>query len=229
MIITSNENAELIKYASNSFLAVKISFINQIADLCETIPNTDINEVAIGMGLDKRIGKDFLKAGLGYGGSCFPKDTVAISSYAQERGVELTIIKSAINYNDQRIKELARKVNDLSDSVNGKNVCVLGLSFKDNTDDIRESRSLLLLKELEMYGAKVIAYDPIVKNLKSVNICDNMDECINKSEIVITSTEWPEFSKIDIDLLKGKKVFDLRRVLEPKGIDIVMGVGVGKN
>jgi len=229
MIITSNENAELIKYASNSFLAVKISFINQIADLCETIPNTDVNEVAIGMGLDKRIGKDFLQAGLGYGGSCFPKDTIAISSYAQERGVELTIIKSAINYNDQRIKELAKKVNDLSDSVNGKSVCVLGLSFKDNTDDIRESRSLLLLKELEMYGARVIAYDPIVKNLKSVNICENMEDCIKESEIIVTSTEWSEFSKINIDKLKGKKVFDLRRVLEQKNINIIMGVGIGKN
>lgn len=229
MIVTSNENAELIKYASNSFLAVKISFINQIADLCETIPNTDVNEVAIGMGLDKRIGKDFLKAGLGYGGSCFPKDTVAISSYAQERGVELTIVKSAINYNDQRIRDLARKVNDLSDSVNGKSVCVLGLSFKDNTDDIRESRSLLLMKELEMYGAKVIAYDPIVNNLKSVKICKNMDECIKKSEIVITSTEWSEFSQINKDILKGKMVFDLRRVLEPKDFKIVMGVGNGKN
>ena len=181
------------------------------------------------MGLDKRIGKDFLKAGLGYGGSCFPKDTVAISSYAQERGVELTIVKSTINYNEQRIRDLARKVNDLSDSVNGKSVCVLGLSFKDNTDDIRESRSLLLMKELEMYGAKVIAYDPIVNNLKSVKICKNMDECIKKSEIVITSTEWSEFSKINKDILKGKMVFDLRRVLEPKDVKIVMGVGIGKN
>ena len=229
MIITSNENAELIKYASNSFLAVKISFINQIADLCETIPNTDVNEVAIGMGLDKRIGKDFLKAGLGYGGSCFPKDTIAISSYAHDRGVELTIIRSAINYNDQRIKELARKVNDLSNSVKGKRVCVLGLSFKDNTDDIRESRSLLLMKELEMYGAKVTAYDPIVKNIKSVNICKDMNKCIKESEIVVTSTEWSEFSKIDKGILNGKKIFDLRRILEQKDINIVMGVGLGKN
>ena len=197
--------------------------------MCETIPNTDVNEVAIGMGLDKRIGKDFLKAGLGYGGSCFPKDTIAISSYAHDRGVELTIIRSAINYNDQRIKELARKVNDLSNSVKGKRVCVLGLSFKDNTDDIRESRSLLLMKELEMYGAKVTAYDPIVKNIKSVNICKDMNKCIKESEIVVTSTEWSEFSKIDKGILNGKKIFDLRRILEQKDINIVMGVGLGKN
>ncbi len=229
MVLTTNENAELIKYASNAFLAVKISFINQIANLCEKIPNTDVNVIAKGMGLDKRIGKDFLKAGLGYGGSCFPKDTVAISNFAKEKGVDMTIVDSAINFNDLRIEDLARKVNDLSGSLKGKNVCILGLSFKDKTDDLRESRSLLLLKELEKYGAIVRAYDPVVKNLNGVNICDSMEQCIKSSEIVITSTEWSQFSKIHDRTLSGKIIFDLRRILDSNTIDIKMGVGIGKN
>ncbi|MGP6221078.1 UDP-glucose dehydrogenase family protein [Caldiplasma sukawensis] len=229
ILITTNENAELIKYASNAFLAVKISFINQIADLCEQIPNTDVNVIAEGMGMDKRIGKDFLKAGLGYGGSCFPKDTIAISSFAKEKGVDMTIVNSAIHYNDSRVKQLAKKINDLSGSVKGKRVCILGLSFKDNTDDIRESRSLLLYKELENYGAILKAYDPVVRNIKDVNICENMEECIDYSEIVVTSTEWSQFSNIKGEMLKEKMVFDLRRILDPKTIDLMMGVGIGKD
>lgn len=229
MVVTTNENAELIKYASNAFLAVKISFINQIADLCEQIPHTDVNVISEGMGMDKRIGKDFLKAGLGYGGSCFPKDTVAISSFAMEKGVDMTIVDSAIQYNNLRIKELVRKVNELSGSVKGKRVCILGLSFKDNTDDIRESRSLLLYKELENYGAIVKAYDPVVRNIKDVNVCEDMEECLDHSEIVITSTEWNEFSNINEKILKEKMVFDLRRILDQKVIDLRMGVGIGKD
>lgn len=229
MVITTNENAELTKYASNAFLAVKISFINQIADLCEKIPNTDVNVIAEGMGLDKRIGKDFLKAGLGYGGSCFPKDTVAISTFAREKLTDMTIIDSAMHYNDSRVKELAKKVNELSGSVKGKKICMLGLSFKDNTDDIRESRSLLLLNELQYYGAKVWAYDPVVRNLKDVSICENMEECIKSSEIVVTSTEWKEFSNISGEIMRGKIVFDLRRIFNSKSINLKMGVGIGKD
>ena len=145
IIVTTNENAELIKYASNAFLAVKISFINQIADLCEKIPGTDVNVVAEGMGLDRRIGREFLKAGLGYGGSCFPKDTVAMSSFAKEKGLDLSIVNSAIQYNDNRVPFLVKRIEENLDTLNGKRVCVLGLSFKDNTGVLRESRSLMII------------------------------------------------------------------------------------
>ena len=229
MVITTNENAELIKYASNAFLAVKISFINQIADLCETIPNTDVNVIARGMGLDHRIGTEFLKAGLGYGGSCFPKDTVALTTFAEENNIDLSIIRSAIEYNDNRIPNLASKITEKSNSLSGKRVCVLGLSFKDDTDDLRESRSLLLIENLESRGAIVNAYDPAVKAAKGVTISSDLQNCITSSEIVITATEWKDFSNLDPELLKGKRVFDLRRILDPDEVDITMGVGIGKN
>lgn len=229
MVITTNENAELIKYASNAFLAVKISFINQIADLCEAIPNTDVNVIARGMGLDHRIGTEFLKAGLGYGGSCFPKDTVALTTFAEENNIDLSIIRSAFEYNDNRIPNLAGKITEKSNSLSGKRVCVLGLSFKDDTDDLRESRSLLLIENLESRGAIVNAYDPAVKAAKGVTISSDLQNCITSSEIVITATEWKDFSNLDPELLKGKRVFDLRRILDPDEVDITMGVGIGKN
>jgi UDPglucose 6-dehydrogenase len=229
VIVTTNENAELIKYASNAFLAVKISFINQIADLCERIPDTDVNVVADGMGMDRRIGREFLKAGLGYGGSCFPKDTLAISSFAQENGVNLSIVNSAIQYNEERVPFLVNKIKKNVGTLDGKRVCVLGLSFKDNTDDLRESRSLLIIENLKTLGATVKAYDPVVRNIGSTDISDDLNRCISTSEIVITATEWLEFSKIDPSILKDKKVFDLRRVLDPKKVELTMGVGIGKN
>ena len=229
VITTTNENAELIKYASNSFLAVKISFINQIADLCERIPGADVNVVAEGIGMDRRIGREFLKAGLGYGGSCFPKDTVAISSFGEEKGVDLTIVKSAINYNDNRVLALVNKIRENLNTLSGKKICVLGLSFKDNTDDLRESRSLMLIENLRNQGANVKAYDPVIRKLDNIEIFNDLDDCISDSEIVITATEWKTFSDIDQSLLEGKKVFDLRRVFDPQTVEITMGVGIGKN
>ena len=229
VIVTTNENAELIKYASNSFLAVKISFINQMADLCERIPGADVKVVAEGMGMDRRIGREFLRAGLGYGGSCFPKDTVAISSFGEEKGVDLTIVKSAINYNDNRVLDLVNKMRKNLNTLSGKKICVLGLSFKDNTDDLRESRSLMLIENLRNQGANVKAYDPVIRKLDNIEIFNDLDDCISASEIVITATEWKTFSDIDRSLLKGKKVFDLRRVFDPQTVDITMGVGIGKN
>ena len=229
VVATTNENAELIKYASNAFLAVKISFINQIADLCEKIPGTDVNVVAEGMGLDRRIGREFLKAGLGYGGSCFPKDTVAISSFAEESGVDFTIVNSAIRYNNDRIPALVSRIGEKIDTIKGKRICVLGLSFKDNTDDLRESTSLLIIDNLKNQGAIVNAYDPVVRTVKGVELYHDLDECILQSEIVITATEWKNFSDINPSILKGKKVFDLRRVFDSKKVELTMGVGIGKN
>ena len=229
VVVTTNENAELIKYASNSFLAVKISFINQLADLCEKIPGTDVNVVAEGMGLDRRIGKEFLRAGLGYGGSCFPKDTVAISSFGEEKGVDLTIVKSAINYNDTRVLSLVDKIRENVNSLSEKKICVLGLSFKDNTDDLRESRALKLIQILKNHGANVKAYDPVVKEFDNIELYDDLIECISESEIVITATEWKDFSYIDPSLLKNKRTFDFRIVFDPKKVELTMGVGIGKN
>ena len=229
IIVTTNENAELIKYASNAFLAVKISFINQIADLCEKIPGTDVNVVAEGMGLDRRIGREFLKAGLGYGGSCFPKDTVAMSSFAKEKGLDLSLVNSAIQYNDNRVPFLVKRIEEKLDTLNGKRVCVLGLSFKDNTGDLRESRSLVIIENLKKSGAVVRAYDPVVHYIGDIDLYDDLSKCISDSEIVITATEWTEFSKINPSLFRGKEVFDLRRVLDPKDVKLTMGVGIGKN
>ena len=229
IIVTTNENAELIKYASNAFLAVKISFINQIADLCEKIPGTDVNVVAEGMGLDRRIGREFLKAGLGYGGSCFPKDTVAMSSFAKEKGLDLSIVNSAIQYNDNRVPFLVKRIEENLDTLNGKRVCVLGLSFKDNTGDLRESRSLMIIENLKRRGAVVRAYDPVVHYIGDIDLYDDLSKCISDSEIVITATEWTEFSKINPSLFRGKEVFDLRRILDPKEVKLTMGVGIGKN
>jgi UDPglucose 6-dehydrogenase len=229
IIVTTNENAELIKYASNAFLAVKISFINQIADLCEKIPGTDVNVVAEGMGLDRRIGREFLRAGLGYGGSCFPKDTVAMSSFAKEKGLDLSIVNSAIQYNDNRVPFLVKRIEENLDTLNGKRVCVLGLSFKDNTGDLRESRSLMIIENLKRRGAVVRAYDPVVHYIGDIDLYDDLSKCISDSEIVITATEWTEFSKINPSLFRGKEVFDLRRILDPKEVKLTMGVGIGKN
>lgn len=228
-IVTTSENAELVKYASNAFLAVKISFINQIADLCETIPGTDVNVVADGMGLDRRIGKEFLRAGLGYGGSCFPKDTIALTSFAREQGIDMSIVESTVKYNQMRISDLAQRVNKLAGSLKGRKTCVLGLSFKDNTDDLRESRSLLIIDELRKYGADITAYDPVIRNVPNIKICHDLDECLSSSEIVITATEWKEFSFIDPRKLSEKMVFDLRRVFDPNTVNLKMGVGIGKN
>ena len=229
IIVTTNENAELIKYASNAFLAVKISFINQIADLCEKIPGTDVNVVAEGMGLDRRIGREFLRAGLGYGGSCFPKDTVAMSSFAKEKGLDLSIVNSAIQYNDNRVPFLVKRIEENLDTLNGKRVCVLGLSFKDNTGDLREIRSLMIIENLKRRGAVVRAYDPVVHYIGDIDLYDDLSKCISDSEIVITATEWTEFSKINPSLFRGKEVFDLRRILDPKEVKLTMGVGIGKN
>ncbi len=229
VVVTSNENAELIKYASNAFLATKISFINQIADLCETIPGADVQVVARGIGLDHRIGKEFLKAGLGYGGSCFPKDTYAISAFARERGVNLSIIDSVIEYNKKRVENLAERIARISHPMKGKKVCILGLSFKDNTDDLRESRAIALLNELKKHGAVISAYDPVVQNYSGINICTNMEDCVSAADIVITATEWKIFADMDPGLLENKMVFDLRRVLDLNKVNITMGVGIGKN
>ncbi|MGP6238943.1 UDP-glucose dehydrogenase family protein [Cuniculiplasma sp. SKW4] len=225
ILITSNENAELIKYASNSFLATKISFINQIADLCEKIPNADVKVIERGMGLDKRIGMEFLKAGTGFGGSCFPKDTKALVSFSEDLGISLSIVKSTIDYNEKRIPIIVNKLKKIITQKNSK-ILILGLSFKDNTDDIRESKSLELIRNLELEGYRDIwAYDPVVTKVEGIRLISDLDSAIEDSEYIIVATEWPLFSE-KLQFVNDRHIIDLRRVLEPVKTKLDYGVGL---
>ena len=214
---TTNENAELIKYASNAFLATKISFINEIANLCEKIPGADVEIVAKGMGFDKRIAPYFLRAGIGYGGSCFPKDTEAITEFARGLGEQLKIIEATIKVNEDRVDRVYKMINVL---LNGKiaNVGILGIAFKDNTNDIRESQSLKLINKLKSEGFNVNVYDPIVKvSIDNVNRCNSVDECIASSDILVITTEWKEFKSIKT----SKPIIDAKRILDPNKDNVV--------
>ncbi len=221
---TTNENAELIKYASNAFLATKISFINEIANLCEKIPNADVTTVALGMGLDPRIGKDFLRAGIGFGGSCFPKDTEALASFARDLGEEASIVESAMRVNlerEERVVSICKRV--LGGDLRGKKVCVLGLSFKEDTDDLRDSKSVKLFNALKSTGAIVKAYDPIITVDRFSDACTDLNDCLNESELAIVSTEWPQFAS----MLKNYKgiVVDARRIVSTNEVKLYIGVG----
>ncbi len=214
MVETTNENAEMIKYASNSFLAVKISFINEIANICEMVPGCDVEVVAKGMGLDKRIAPYFLKAGIGFGGSCFPKDTTAILSFARSFGEDLSIIKSAIEVNNDRVNRI---MNILKNKIHKDNsevtVGVLGMTFKAGTDDTRESQSIKLIRSLLDVGYKVNVYDPMAKiRIDGITRLNTAKECIDKSDVAVIATEWPEFKNLEINT--DKFVIDMRRMLD---------------
>lgn len=202
---TNRRSAEMIKYASNAFLAVKISYINQISNLCDAL-GADVNAVADGMGMDHRIGRSFLNAGLGYGGSCFPKDTEALAYLARENDVKLSIVESAIQANDEQRHIFVGKVlNHFNRDVVGKKIAILGLAFKPNTDDMREAPSIMIIKELVARGAKISAYDPIVKKssyLEGVEVtyASTKEECVSESNAILLVTEWQEF--IDADWSK---------------------------
>ena len=219
---TTNENAELIKYASNAFLATKISFINEIADLCEKIPGADVNVIAEGMGYDRRIAPEFLRAGLGFGGSCFPKDTRALISFAKEKGVDARIVESAVAINNNRVNKALDRMEAKFGSLKSKNICVLGLSFKNDTDDIRYSKSWELVEELNKRGGLVKAFDPTVKSAQGINVTGNPDQCIEKSDFVIVATEWKEFNKLNLST--AGHVFDFRRILDKGKADMMVGV-----
>ena len=210
IIKTTNENAELIKYASNAFLATKISFINEIANLCEHIPGADVETVAKGMGLDKRIAPYFLKAGIGYGGSCFPKDTKAIAEFARGLGEHLRIIESTIEVNDERINKVYEIIKRTLNTKTA-NIGVLGITFKNNTNDTRESQAIKLINKLKSEGFNVNAYDPIIKDgIDNVKICKNMKECIESSDILVIATEWDEFKNIET----SKPIIDAKQMLD---------------
>jgi UDPglucose 6-dehydrogenase len=221
MIYVSRRTAELIKYAANAFLATKITFINEIADLCERT-GADVQDVARGMGLDNRIGGKFLHAGPGFGGSCFPKDATALLKTAHDYGVPLRIVEAVAAVNEQRKRAMARKVvNALDGSIRGKTVAVLGLSFKPNTDDIRDSPSIPLITALHDLGAIVRGYDPAAMEaakaqLPDVIYCGNAYEAAEGAEAVVIATEWEQFRALDLDRLRSVMarpvIVDLRNI-----------------
>jgi UDPglucose 6-dehydrogenase len=219
-ILTSQATAELIKYASNSFLAIKLSYVNDIAALCDAV-GADSHEVLHGMGLDTRIGNRFLEPGPGWGGSCFPKDTKALESIANSYGVEMPLITSAIASNDSAHKRVADRVAEaLGGSLSGKTIAVLGLTFKANTDDTRESPAIAVIEHLVKGGAKVVAYDPMVTEyeLNGLSLADSAVTAASGSDALVVLTEWPEFRTVDsVEILKamtGNIVVDTRRVLD---------------
>ena len=221
---TSRRAAELIKYASNAFLATKITFINEIANLCEKT-GINIDDISIGMGLDQRIGGRFLRAGPAYGGSCFPKDTRAISSTADKFRTNLTVIKSVIRSNDDRSKLLLNRVYEiLSNKIKNKKISFLGVTFKANTDDMRDSSSLKMIPELSKKGAIIRYYDPTgykeeFKKHRNVNYSDTITKCLYKTDLIIIHTEWNDFKSLDFKkLVKNKKIiiFDMRNLYSPK-------------
>src|SRR6267154_589782 len=221
IVYTSRRTAELIKYAANAFLATKITFINEIADLCEKV-GADVQEIARGIGLDNRIGSKFLHAGPGCGGSCFPKDTLALIKTGQDHAAPLRIVEAVAAVNDARQRAMARKVaSALGGELRGKTVAVLGLTFKPNTDDMRDSPSIPLVTALEDMGAKVRAYDPVgmeqAKPLMSgVVFCDGPYRCAEGADALVIATEWEQFRALDFDHLKTVMVspvlVDLRNV-----------------
>ncbi len=221
IIYVSRRTAELIKYASNAFLATKITFINEIADLCEQV-GADVQEVARGMGLDNRIGAKFLHAGPGFGGSCFPKDTSALIKTAHDHGVPMRIVEAVSAVNEQRKRAMARKVvSALDGSVRGKTVAVLGLTFKPNTDDTRDSPAIPLIIALHDLGATVRGYDPAGMEqakpfLPDVRYCDSAYSAAEGADAVVIATEWEQFRALDLQRLKQVMtrpvIVDLRNI-----------------
>jgi UDPglucose 6-dehydrogenase len=225
VLVTDVVTAEVIKYASNAFLATKISFINEMADLCERL-GADIHDVAKGMGLDQRIGNKFLHAGPGYGGSCFPKDTRAILEVAREAGLPLKIVSAVIDVNDGRIPTSMAKIREAAGgSLKGKTVALLGLTFKPNTDDLRESPAIAILEAMLAEGASVQAFDPVGMEVAAqtprggVRYCEDEYKAVDGAEVLVVATEWNQFRALHIDRIKASMktpvMVDLRNIYEP--------------
>ena len=227
LLYTDRRSAELIKYAANAFLAAKITFINEIADLAEQV-GADVQEIARGIGLDNRIGAKFLHAGPGFGGSCFPKDALALLKTAQDNAVPLRIVETVIAVNDARKRGMARKVvAALGGDIRGKTIAVLGLTFKPNTDDMRDAPSIALVTALQDLGARVKAYDPqgieqAKLVMENVTFCDNAYACAEQADAAVIVTEWEEFRALDFERLKASMrtpvLVDLRNVYLPSEV-----------
>lgn len=222
-VIASLETAEMIKYAANTFLATKITFINEIANLCEMV-GADVHHVARAMGLDGRIGKKFLHPGPGFGGSCFPKDTRALSRIARDRGYVFKLLESVIEVNEEQKQRMVRKITEKVGDLRGKTIGVLGLSFKPNTNDVRESSSIAIIQGLLKMGAKVKAYDPAAMEearaiLPELEFGKDAYDVARGSDALVLATEWNQFRRLDLqrvkDLLKSPIFIDLRNVYDP--------------
>ena len=225
IVYTGRRTAELIKYAANAFLATKVTFINEIADLCERV-GADVQEIARGIGLDNRIGPKFLHAGPGFGGSCFPKDVRALIKTARDHDVPMRILEAVETVNDTRKRAMARKVSSAFAGVlRGKTVAVLGLTFKPNTDDLREAPSIALITALQDMGARIRAYDPVGMEqakqvLADVTYCRDPYDCVEEADAVVIVTEWEQFRALDLqrvrDLMACPVMVDLRNVYRPE-------------
>lgn len=221
ILFTERRTSELIKYAANAFLATKITFINEMADLCEAV-GANVQEVARGIGLDKRIGGKFLHAGPGYGGSCFPKDTLALARTAEEANVKLSIVESVIDANDARKRRMANKiVAALGGDVHGLRICILGLAFKPNTDDMRDAPSLTIIPRLVDKGAEIVAYDPEAmdearEHMPDIDYASDVYDAIEGADAVVIITEWNEFRALDMKRVKhsvnAPNLIDLRNI-----------------
>jgi UDPglucose 6-dehydrogenase len=224
IVITDLRTAEMIKYASNAFLATKISFINELADLCERV-GADVKEVAAGMGYDARIGRHFLDAGLGWGGSCFPKDVQALAYMAKEKGLNPRILNEVMNINYDRRKSVISDLEHMLDGgVKGKMIGLLGLAFKPNTDDMRDAPSVDISNALIAAGARVRGYDPVAREVAAplmpdVEICNDVYDMADGCDALVVVTEWNEFKQLDLEkvkeLLKSPVIYDGRNIYDP--------------
>jgi UDPglucose 6-dehydrogenase len=240
-IRTNLSTAELIKYANNAFLATKVSFINIVANLCEKIPGADVRLVAKSIGLDKRIGPLFLNAGLGYGGSCFPKDVKALIAYSRNAGYPLELLEAVENINETQPLKAVQLCKDFLGNLKDKHIAILGLSFKPNTDDMREARAIPIINQLLKEGAKITAYDPVaVSNAKSIfqdriYYASTAIECLKNADCCIIVTEWDEFKKLKpqsfVKNMRRPILIDGRRIYDPKlfGQKLTfVAIGIGK-
>jgi UDPglucose 6-dehydrogenase len=238
IVITSLEAAELIKYAANAFLATKITFINEVANLCDAI-GCDVHDVARGMGMDNRIGRKFLHPGPGYGGSCFPKDTRALTTVADQFGVETLIVDAVIEANERQRDAMIPKIEKLVGGLSGKRIGMLGLSFKPETDDMRESPAIDIIRQLIEKGASVRAFDPVAMDearhfVEGIEYAEDEYDAIDGADALVIVTEWNQFRALDMErvkkLLTAPKVADLRNIYEPEDMR-ALGfeyVGVGR-
>lgn len=242
ILFTSLETAELTKYAANSFLAMKVTFINEMADLCEKV-GADVHDVARGIGLDGRIGRKFLHAGPGFGGSCFPKDTLALMRIAQDWGAPSRLVEATVAVNDARKSSMAaRVIHAAGGSVHGKTIAVLGLTFKPETDDMRDAPSLPIVSRLAEEGATIRAYDPVGNDLArpllpaGITFCADAYEAVTGADILVLITEWNEFRALAparlAELMRGRLMMDLRNVFDPAAMHAAgfdyRGIGRGQ-
>lgn len=226
LLITDVESAEMIKYAANAFLATKITFINEIAALCEKIDGANVEDVAKGIGMDSRIGSKFLQAGPGWGGSCFPKDTKALTKIAAEYGEQVAIVEAALNRNEDIKRRMADKIEQTCGSLTGKTISILGLAFKADTDDMRDAPALTIIPELLSRGAKVKAYDPEATEQakralpQEVHFCASADEALEQAHCAVALTEWQEIRNLELSHIKEKlaeaNLVDLRNLYSPE-------------